>query len=262
MRQTRKGILGDVRSFLVRRPEVATRIDFASRAERQDYSYRMLQRLDVDVDGYSVLNIHRIGIDAPVVFVAEQLSSWNARSCWWPNRLALLESDDRRLEQIRVYFLGRKKRLPGVKLPLFGLNVVPLFRMQALAIRTVPAVLNDDNARYMLYRCSGGYPVGIVVAYVRSPIAARGEPDQTQFFFAVGFDFYGKTNWPRAHPVNLIWEAIHDRVAGNILNRFKAECETRFLRVLSGEQRLRVETVQRARERSRQRAEEAVRTRV
>ena len=230
------GILGDLRTFLLRRPSLPTRVEFASQAEREDYRYRILQRLDVEVDGFGVLNIHRIGVDAPVTFVAEQLNTWNSRSCWWPNRLARLESDDRRLQHIRVYLLGRKKRLLGLKLPLFGLNVVPLFEMHAMAIRQVPPLLNDDNARYLLYRCSGGYPVGIVVAYVRSPIAALGEPDRTQFFFAVGFDFYGKSNWPEFHPINLVWRTIHDRVTANILNRFKAECELRFLRLVSGEQ--------------------------
>jgi hypothetical protein len=35
--------------------------------------------------------------------------------------------------------------------------------------------------------------------------------------------------------VNLVWEAVHDRVTANILNLFKRECEMRFLRVRSGE---------------------------
>jgi hypothetical protein len=45
---------------------------------------------------------------------------------------------------------------------------------------------------------------------------------------AVGFNFYGKKNWPDAHIVNTAWESIHNRVTANILNRFKQLCEFRF----------------------------------
>jgi len=226
------GILQDVRNFMLRTPQTATRVRYDSRAEREDYSSRILQRLDVDVDDFAILNIHRIGIAAPVAFVFQQLATWGPRSKWWPNRLARLEAADRDLRHIRVYFLGRKKHFAGLKWPLFGLNVIPLFEMRAMDIRSVPGVLDFDNARYMLYRCSGGYPVGVVVAYARSPIAARGEPDETQFFFAVGFNFYGKRDWPAAHPVNFVWERIHNRVSANMLNCFKTECEARFRRIV------------------------------
>jgi hypothetical protein len=222
---------------VLRGPVIPTLVEFTSRAEREDYSQRIMQRLNIDVDQFAILNIHRIGIDAPVTFVFEQLSTWNARSSWWPNRIARLEAASRRLEHIRVFFLGRKKYLLGLKTPLFGLNVIPLFEMHALRIQQVPDTLDFDNARYMFYRCSGGYPVGVVIAYVRSPIAARGEPDQTQFFFAVGFNFYGKQDWPETHLINSIWERIHNRVTANVLNRFKRECEARFRKVLEPDER-------------------------
>ena len=223
----------DVRDFLLRRPAVSTLVDFASTAEREDYSHRILQRLDIDVANYAILNIHRIGIDAPVTFVFEQLKTWCPQSSWWPNRLARVEAANGSPEHIRVYFLGRKKHFLGIQAPFFGLNVIPLFEAHALTVREVPRPLEYDNARYMLYRCSGGYPVGIAVAYVRTPIASRDEPDQTQFFFAVGFDFYGKDDWPETHLINSIWERIHNRVTANVLNRFKLECESRFGRVLA-----------------------------
>jgi len=44
----------------------------------------------------------------------------------------------------------------------------------------------------------------------------------------VGFNFYGKKNWPDTHIVNTAWERIHNRVTANILNRFKQLCEFRF----------------------------------
>jgi len=229
-----RGILSDVRSFVLHGPAIPTLVEFGSRAERRDYSHRIMQRLDINVEKYSILNIHRIGVDAPVAFVFEQLRTWNARSRWWPNRIAKLESADRTLEHIRVFFLGRKKHLLGIQAALFGLNVIPLFEMHALTIREVPRDLDHDNARYLLYDCSGGYPVGIVANYVRSPIADRSEPDETQFFFMVGFNFYGKEDWPEAHLINTIWEMIHNRVTSNVLNRFKEECEARFRRVREG----------------------------
>jgi hypothetical protein len=226
------GIVEDLRNFMLRSPRNPTLVKFSSRSEREDYSSRILQRLDVDVDDFAILNIHRIGIRAPVAFVSQQLATWGPRSSWWPNRLARLEASDRDLRHIRVYFLGRKKHFAGLRRPMFGLNVIPLFEMHALEIHMMPGPSDFDNARYMLYRCSGGYPVGIVVAYVRSPIAARGEPDESQFFFAVGFNFYGKRDWPAKHPVNFVWERIHNRVAANMLNRFKDECEARFDRLV------------------------------
>jgi hypothetical protein len=225
-------MLTDVRDFLLRKPLVPTLVEFASRAEREDYSQRIMQRLDIDVASYAILNIHRIGIQAPVTFVFEQLRRWRPRATWWPNRLVRIETANRRPDHIRVYFLGRKKHLLGIRAPLFGLNVIPLFEMHALTVREVPRPLEYDNARYLLYRCSGGYPVGIAVAYVRTPIASRDEPDQSQFFFAVGFNFYGKDDWPETHLINSIWERIHNRVTANVLNRFKLVCEARFGRIL------------------------------
>jgi len=222
------GILTDLRDFMFRRPDVPTLVRFTSGAERQDYSSRILQRLNVKVDDYAILNIHRIGINAPVSFAFAQLETWDSRSTWWPNRLAKLEAADRNLQHIRVYFLGRKKHLLSFKLPLFGLNTIPLFEMHALAIRQAPEASDFDNSRYLLYSCGGGYPVGIVAIYLRSPIASLDEPDQTQIFFAVGFNFYGKREWPKTHLINSVWERIHNRVTAHILNRFKRECEARF----------------------------------
>ena len=70
-----RGILSDLRSYFITRPPIPTLIEFPSLAERVDYSQRILQRLGVDVDQYSVLNIHRIEIDAPVKFVFEEFFS-------------------------------------------------------------------------------------------------------------------------------------------------------------------------------------------
>jgi hypothetical protein len=70
--------------------------------------------------------------------------------------------------------------------------------------------------------------------YVRSSIAEQGEIEQTQLFFAVGFNFYGKENRSNTGIVNKTWEKVHNRVTANILNRFKQLCEWRFQRIQEG----------------------------
>jgi hypothetical protein len=232
---SKPGLFADIRDFVLHRPVIPTRVETATPEEREDYSLRIMQRIDLSVERYAILNIHRIGVDAPVAFVFEQFRTWGPRSVWWPNRIAKLEAADRDLQHVRVFFLGRKKHLWGVKFPLLGLNVIPLFDMRVLKVLEAPDAMDQDNARYMLYRCDGGYPVGIVIVYVRSAIRDRGEPDRTHVFFGVGFNFYGKEDWPQTHWINRVWERIHNRVTGNVLNRFKTECEARFARVVAGD---------------------------
>jgi hypothetical protein len=228
------GFIADARDFMLRRPASPTLVSQASPEEREDLAQRILQRIDFSVAHYAILNVHRIGVDAPGSFVFEQFRTWGPESSWWPNHIARLEAADPDLEHLRVFFLGRKQHLIGLKLPLLGLNVIPLFDMNLLKMVPVPDACEPDNARYMVYRCGGGYPVGILAIYIRSAIPSRQESGQTHVFFAVGFNFYGRADWPRKHLINSIWEAIHNRVTGNVLNRFKVECEARFARVLAG----------------------------
>jgi hypothetical protein len=231
-------VFADLRRFVLRRPPEPTLVDSRSAEGRENYSQRILQRLDVRVDEYAVLNIHRISVRAPAMFVFDQLRRWDRTSIWWPNRLAALERVGGSLEQIRVYFLGRRKHPLGLDIRLFGFNVTPLFELHALRIHEVPGPLDCDNARYLLFDCRGGYPAGILAGYVRSSIPDQAELEETQFFFAVGFDFYGKERWRGKHIMNRLWEQIHNRVTANVLNRFKRDCEERFQKVLAGEQRL------------------------
>jgi hypothetical protein len=55
-----------------------------------------------------------------------------------------------------------------------------------------------------------------------------------QLFFAVGFDFYGKKDWPHRHVTNPAWEWVHNRVTAHVLNRLKRICERRFRQVRAG----------------------------
>lgn len=225
--QTRS-IISDVRRFVFCRPAIPTLIESKSDAVRDDYEHRIRQRLSLSASEYAIMNIHKIGIAAPAGFVFEEFLDWQTVLRCWPGHLATLERVNGDFEHVNVYLLGRKKRLLGLKYDLFGLNVVPLFTMKAIKVQRVPAPSDFDSPRYVLYECSGGYPVGIFGCYVRSSIAHLGERDRSQVFMAVVFNFYGNKNWPDRHIVNTAWERIHNRVTANILNRFKQLCEFKF----------------------------------
>lgn len=231
--QRSRGILSDIRFFFFHKPAIPTLIQFSSKEEKEDYSQRIMQRIGIDVTKYSVLNIHRIGIRVPVRHVFEELLNWDGDSTCWPNHIAAADRLGGRLEHIQIFLLGRRKYPFGFKKGLFGLKYIPLFSLNALKFQHRPG-LSDDNARYLLYGSSGGYPIGIFTMYVRSAIPKRGELEQSQLFLAVGFNFYGKEHKPSVNIVNTIWEKIHNRVTANVLNRFKQLCEWRFQRIQDG----------------------------
>jgi hypothetical protein len=228
-----RGILSDIRYFFLHKPTVPTLVKFSSEAEKEDYNQRIMQRLDIDVTKYSVLNIHRIGIGVPVRYVFEELLNWDGDSTCWPNHVAAVDRLDGRLEHIQIFLLGRRRYPWGFRTGFFGLKFIPLFSLNVLRFQRLPG-LSDDNARYLLYDSSGGYPIGIFTMYVRSPIPRLGEKEQTQLFLAVGFNFYGRERRPHLKIVNKIWEIIHNRVTANVLNRFKQLCEWRFQRIRDG----------------------------
>lgn len=229
-----KGVLSDIGYFLLHKPVIPTLIQFRSPGERENYSQRILQRLDTSVTNYAVLNIHKIGIEAPVRYVFEELLHWDGDSTCWPNYIARVERKNHRIESIQIFLFGKKKYPFGFKKSFFGFKYIPLFHLDAMKIQHLPDPADFDNARYLLYKCSGGYPIGIFSIYARSPIAEQQEVEQTQLFFLVGFNFYGKKDWPKVCCIYRIWEKIHNRVTANILNRFKQLCEWRFEKVREG----------------------------
>ena len=222
------GIFSDIKSFLLHKPEVKTLIDTRSLTERSDYHERIVQRLGVSVSGYAVLNIHRLGIDVPSKYVFEELMNWNGDSTCWPNHIAKVCRIEDKIERINILPFG-KSRFP------FGLS--PLFRLSAIRIRKTPEPYDFDNARYLLYESSGGYPIGIFCMYVRSSIAERNEVNQSQLFFIVGFNFYGHEKWSERNLVNRMWELVHDRVTSNTMIRFKQLCEWRFDKIQEGREK-------------------------
>jgi hypothetical protein len=221
-----RSLIADFRDYFVHRPPVPTLIGFESKAVRADYTQRIAQRVGIDVSQYSVLNIHRIGIEAPVRYVFEELIRWRGDSPYWPNHVATLQADPDRPEDVRVILFGRS--IGGWLASHSAGRLGTLFEMHSRTVRQFPAESDLDNARYLLWDCRGGYPIGIFSVFARSPIAARGELEPTQLFFAVGFDPYGRRFLSNVRPVRKTWEAIHNRVTTNVLNRFKQLCEARF----------------------------------
>lgn len=219
-------LFSDIRNFFLHTPSEKTLVKFNAAEEREIYCQRIMQRLGIKVDTYSVLDVHKIGLDVPVHYVFDELLQWNGDSTCWPNHLAHVHLLNNRLEEIEIHLFGRKFHPFG----LFS----PLFRLDAIRIQRIPATSDYDNARYLLYKCSGGYPIGVFSMYVRSSIPSENETGQSQLHIAVGFDFYGRKNRFKANPVNMIWELIHDRVTSNTLNRFKQLCEWRFEKIQGG----------------------------
>jgi len=224
-----KSLLTDVIYFLLHKPKKTTLIKFDTEEERDFYNQRVMQRIGIDPNRYSVLNIHKIGVEAPVSYVFNELLQWNGDSTCWPNHIAKVDLIENNLKRISIQPFGWKKYPFRFMKSFFGLKLIPLFLLNAIRIKKVPDTFDFDNARYLLYDCSGGYPIGIYVMYVRSSIAEMGEVAKSQLIFAVGFNFYGKQDWQRRRKlVNKIWETMHNRVTANVLNRIKQLGEWRI----------------------------------
>ncbi len=222
-------LFADIYKFLLHKPDKPTLIRFTSPEERDNYNQRVLQRTGMETEKYSVLNIHKIGVDVPASFVFKELEQWNGHSSCWPNHIARVERVNNNLEHIRILPMGWKKYPLGFKNSFFGFRIIPLFLLNAIRIKPLPDAFDFDNARYILYNCTGGYPIGIFIMYVRSSIPEMGEYTKSQLAFAVSFNFYGKVKKTPWHwLVNKIWESVHNRVTANVLNRMKQLAEWRF----------------------------------
>jgi hypothetical protein len=227
-------LLSDCRFFIFHKPKIPTLIKFQTKEERRNYSFRIMQRLGISTDQYAILNIHKIGVDTPAKYVFEELLKWDGDSTCWPNHLANVDRIDHQLDDIELFLFGRRRYPFGLKKSFFGLKFIPLFNLKALKFQLLPDPVDFDNARYLLFKSSGGYPIGIFSMYVRSSIDHQKEGEQAQLFFIVGFNFYGKENWPNIKLVNRLWEWVHDRATANILNRIKQLSEWRFEKIQKG----------------------------
>lgn len=222
-----KNVLSDAWYFLLNKSKTQTLIKFESEEERLEYNQRIMQRVGIDVVKNSILNIHKIGVEAPVNYVFNELLNWNGDSTCWPNHVAKIQRIDDKIEEIRVLPFGWSKYPLRFMKSFLGLNLIPLFYLHSIRIKKVPDSFDFDNARYLLYSSSGGYPIGIFAMYVRSSIEDLGETAHSQLIFAVSFNFYGKEK--EANKLtNRIWESVHNRVTSNVLIRIKQLCEWRL----------------------------------
>jgi hypothetical protein len=222
-----KNVFSDIKYFLLNKPKKHTLIKFNNEEDRKNYNRRILQRVGIEVDKNTVLNIHKIGVNAPVSYVFNELLNWNGDSTCWPNHVAKVERVQNRIEEIRILPFGFSKYPFGFKKSFLGMRLIPLFYLTSIRIKSTPDAFDFDNARYLLYRCSGGYPIGIYTMYVRSSIEEVGETEQSQLVFAVSFNFYGKEKQANKL-VNKIWESLHNRVTANVMNRVKQLSEWRI----------------------------------
>lgn len=207
------GIFSDIRYYFLRKPDTNTLVRFGSEEERDLYCKSILQRIGIDVHQFGLINIHRIGIEAPSSYLFHELMKWNGDSICWPNHIAKVNLQEGKIENIMITLPGRFYKL---------------FFMKAIRIHQIPTPTDTDNARYFLYRCSGGYPIGIFSIYVRSSIPERGEKEMSQLFFLTSFNFYGRQFWSRIPLLRESWEFVHNRVTSHVACRFKQLVEWKF----------------------------------
>jgi len=228
------GLLADTSNFLLHKPAISTLIKFKTQNDQDDYRQRILQRLQIDVSLYSVLNIHQIGIEAPIRHVFDEILRWDGDSTCWPNRIAEVHRLDGGLEHISIFPLGMRKYPFGFKHRFLGMRFIPLFNLTLVGLQEQAKTTETDNARFVLFRCTGGYPIGHFCMFTRSSIEALGETEMTQLFLLVGFDFYGKKSSRGSRLISPLWEAVHNRVTANTMNLFKQYCEKQFHRIEEG----------------------------
>ena len=224
-----KGILTDLSYFFLSKPKYETFIKFDSAEERYDYNQRIMQRIEIDTNEYSILNLNKIGIDAPVNHIFNELLQFKGNPSCWPNHIAKFDRINNDYRHIRILPFGWK-RYPFKSMKSFlGIPIIPLFLLNSLRVKEVPDNYDFDNARYLVYECTGGYPIGILAIYIRSSIPEMGETSKSQLIFGVGFNFFGKQKWQKNKKlVSKLWEWVHNRVTANELNRIKQLSEWRL----------------------------------
>ena len=230
--QKSHSIYSDIRFFLFANPEKSTLIRFNSAEVRENFSKRILQRMGIDTESYSVLNMHQIGINAPLRYVYEDLYAFHADASYWPTHIATMDTIKGTKGVIRFFLFG-KLNIPFFS-KIFRLKKFQLFKLQPEKIQGLPDAVDFDNARFLLFKCSGGYPIGFFAIYARSSVAEQNEKDPTQLFFIVGFNFYGKRILSKIWLLNRAWELLHNRVTSNVLSRYKQLCEWKINQIQKG----------------------------
>lgn len=221
-------ILSDIKHFFIEKPEKDTFINFQSAKERRQYNQLIFERTGIDVEKYKMLNIHQIAIDVPTDYLFAELMKWNSESCWWPNHIAKVHVLDAQLSRINVFLFGKlnfslKKQN---KSPEF--HLLRLFNFKLIQKEQNQSVNSTNNGHYLLYECSGGYPIGVFTLFVRDSIPGNKEICKSQLFMMVSFNFYGIKALSKIKMITKTWEAIHNRASSNSLNRIKHYCEMNY----------------------------------
>lgn len=217
-----KNIVSDIRNFFLNIPDVSTFVEIKSADERKRYSDLIFKRTGISVDEFSMLNIHRISIDVPAEFIFEELMTWNGDSYWWPNHIAKANLVNGDLKKIKITLFGLSHSILKLKNGFFGYHLLHLFNLDLLKNQNKP---DKNNGRLLLYKCSGGYPIGVFAMYARDSIPAQGEKGMSQLFIVTGFNFYGNKNLSNLNILNKTWEKIHNKVTANVLDRIKHKCK-------------------------------------
>jgi len=220
------GILSDIRYFFIEKPEKDTFIKFHSEGDRHHYNQLIFERTKIDIGKFKMLNIHQIAIDVPIDFLYSELMNWNSDSCWWPNHIAKVHVLDDKLSRINVFLFGK------INFSFKKQNKSPEFHLLRLfnfkLIQNERSASDINNAHYLLYECSGGYPIGVFSLFVRDSISENNESCKSQLFMMVSFNFYGIKSLSKIKMITKTWESIHNRVTSNSLNRIKNYCEMNF----------------------------------
>ena len=217
-----RNVFSEIKNFFFRNPGIRTFVEINSEDERKHYSELILKRTGVDVDNYRLLNIHRIAINVPSEFIFKELMTWNGDSMWWPNHIAKANLKNGNLKKIKITLFGLSKNVFRLKNGIFGYHLLHLFNLIALKIQNKP---DEDNGRYLLYKCSGGYTIGVFALYARDSNPELNEEEKSQLFVVVSFNFYGKKNLTNLRILNKTWKSIHNRVTANVMDRIKKKCE-------------------------------------
>ena len=61
-----RNLITDFFNFFLHQPKIPTLVMLNSLRSREEYTKRVLQRIGIEVSGYSVLNFHKVAINAPV----------------------------------------------------------------------------------------------------------------------------------------------------------------------------------------------------
>ena len=221
-------ILSDIRYFFLNKPETNTLIELKSEFDRDHYNQLIFSRTGYELGNYKMLNIHRIAVDAPADFIFDVLMKWNSESCWWPNHIAKVHALDDQLSHIDVFLFGKLNFRPRNRSQSPDFHLLRLFNLSLLKKEESKLTNAIDNAHYLFYQCSGGYPIGVFSLFTRNSIPERNETCKSQLFMMVSFNFYGIKSWSKIKFITKPWEAIHNRVTSNSLIRIKNYCELNY----------------------------------